>query len=954
MLTYLFIGLALGSIYALASVSLVVTYQSTGILNFAFGAMAFFVARTFYWMHSQENLNLVLSAALSILVVGPLLGLFLYLAVFRAVQFRPTLIKIVVTIGLSVAIPAIAVLLYGTDTIDTAPGLAPQPVKFWQIAGATLTLDQAIVYAFLLLVVVGGFLLLRLTDIGLRVRAIVNSHALSRLNGVRTDRVTVGVWIVSGFLAGLAGILVAPTIGLSINAFETLMACAFAAVVGAKLRSVGGAILISLAMGIVTDAVQDFLPSDSSVTTDIVLSVPFAFILVFLVIYLARTGSVGDESALGGALDKAVRFEDPGGARAPSRAPAAVQGGLVTGITRTSLGLVPLAVLAVLPLILSAYWLGLLAEGFAIAVVLISITLVTGEGGMIWLCQITFAGGGALIAAELSATFGVSPLLGAFAGGIAMIPVGTLVAALTIRLGDLYVAIVTLSLGLLIDGTVFANTKFLAGQGGVPISRPAFGASDRAFTYFVLIVIAILGFVIFNLRRSTTGLAISAIRYSERASKTLGLSVAGPKILLSAFATFCAGFGGALIAMYNFTTDLSTYSTEQGLVWLAVVVTVGARSITAALVGGAALTIIPGIFGTYLPTQWAPLPSVLFGLGALGVALDPDGVLSTYAKQLRNLLVRFSRSKPAGSDPNTPAPSAPAVPVPVPEGATSFPQPRAGLPHGRAGAGPECRTSGRPRLSAAGVTVDFGGLRALDNVSIEVGAGTIVGLIGPNGAGKSTLFSVLSGLQRPNHGTVMIDGTDVTSAGPQDRARRGLSRTFQHPELFLDLTVREHVTLAHRMATHPARVWNDVPLLRGLRRADEEESEAVTTLLDSVGLTAIQHRSVNGLPLGLTRLVEIARALARRPSVLLLDEASSGLDSRETEDLAGLLLGMVRNYDLSLLLVEHDVDLVLRLSDFIYVLDFGHLIAAGKPKEVSADVKVRAAYLGEDPQAVTR
>jgi branched-chain amino acid transport system permease protein len=885
-------------------------------------------------------------------VVGPLLGLFLYLAVFRAVQFRPTLIKIVVTIGLSVAIPAVAVLLYGTNTIDTAPGLAPQPVKFWHIAGATLTLDQVIVYAFLLLVVAGGFLLLQLTDIGLRVRAIVNSHALSRLNGVRTDRVTVGVWIVSGLLAGLAGILVAPTIGLTITAFETLMACAFAAVVGARLRSIGGAILISLAMGIVTDAVQDFLPSDSSVTTDVVLSVPFAFILVFLVIYLARAGSVGDESASGGALDKAVRFENPGGARAPSREQPAVQGSVVSGLTRNALGLVPLALLAILPLILSAYWLGLLAEGFAIAVVLISVTLVTGEGGMIWLCQITFAGGGALIAAELSSTYGVSPLLGAFAGGIAMIPVGTLVAALTIRLGDLYVAIVTLTLGLLIDGTVFANTKFLAGQGGVPISRPAFAASDRAFTYFVLIVIVILGFVIFNLRRSTTGLAISAIRYSERAAKILGLSVVGPKILLSAFATFCAGFGGALIAMYNFTTDLSTYSTEQGLVWLAVVVTVGARSITAALVGGAALTIIPGIFGTYLPTQWAPLPSVLFGLGALGVALDPDGVLSTYAKQLRNLLVRFSRSRPSGSDPNTPSPLPTAAPVSA--GASSFPQPRAELPHGRAEAGRESPTPGQPRLSAAGVTVDFGGLRALDDVSIEVGAGTIVGLIGPNGAGKSTLFSVLSGLQRPSHGTVMIGATDVTSAGPQDRARRGLSRTFQHPELFLDLTVREHVTLAHRMATHPARVWNDVPLLRGLRPADEEESEAVTALLDSLGLAPIQHRSVNGLPLGMARLVEIARALARRPSVLLLDEASSGLDSKETEDLAGLLLSMVRDYDLSLLLVEHDVDLVLRLSDFIYVLDFGHLIAAGKPREVSADAKVRAAYLGEDPQAVAR
>jgi branched-chain amino acid transport system ATP-binding protein len=253
-----------------------------------------------------------------------------------------------------------------------------------------------------------------------------------------------------------------------------------------------------------------------------------------------------------------------------------------------------------------------------------------------------------------------------------------------------------------------------------------------------------------------------------------------------------------------------------------------------------------------------------------------------------------------------------------------------------------------PRLSATGITVRFGGVTALDGVDLEVPAASTVGLVGPNGAGKSTLFSVLSGLRRPHAGQVCLDGVDVTKASPQARARRGLARTFQHPELFSGLTVREHVTLAYRLKHSPLRVWTDPLTAGGFRRAGADEQARVDQLLQGLHLDDVAHRLVGGLPLGTARLVEIARALAREPSVLLLDEASSGLDAAETEELAEVLRRVVAERGVSVLMVEHDVDLVLRLSDFVCVLDFGVRIAHGTPAQIRTDAAVRAAYLGKE------
>jgi branched-chain amino acid transport system ATP-binding protein len=243
------------------------------------------------------------------------------------------------------------------------------------------------------------------------------------------------------------------------------------------------------------------------------------------------------------------------------------------------------------------------------------------------------------------------------------------------------------------------------------------------------------------------------------------------------------------------------------------------------------------------------------------------------------------------------------------------------------------------------VTVRFGGVHALTGVSMAVQANAITGLVGPNGAGKTTLFGVLSGLLRPTAGRVLMDGEDVTVASPQRRAKRGLARTFQRPQLFSGLSVRDHLALAHRLANRRSSFWRGAIGLDRRYRSDAED-EVVTKLASTLQLESLLDVPVDRLGLGTSRIVEVARALAADPRVLLLDEPSSGLDSRETSGLADVLRSVQREQGVALVLVEHDLELVMSMCHDVFVLDFGQVIANGTPDEVRADPAVQAAYIG--------
>jgi branched-chain amino acid transport system permease protein len=648
MLSYVIAGLVLGGIYAISAGGIVVTYVSTGVLNLAFGTVAYFLARLYYFLLIQHHWSVPEAAAFVLLLASPALGVLLYFVLFRFIVHSSSLIKVVSTIGLAVSIPPLSELLFGQPVILTAPGLAPTPVKVYHIFNTPVTMDQIITSACVIGVVIVGTYVLRFTDVGLRVRAMVDSPAMISLSGESPSRVSVGVWAASFFLAGLAGILAAPIVNVDDpNEYVLVAAAAFAAVVAAKLRNLGVAVVVGLALGVVSSVVQWALPPNSGWSTAALPSVPFGFVVVFLVYFAARGIDMSDARSTGGTLDRAlhvqgaeaaVRQSGQGGALAPERSPLARTGTSVLSLAGRNLFLL---VAVLLTFVLSGYEVSLVSEALAFAIVFLSYTLVAGEGNMIWLCQITFAGVGAIATAELTSQHGWPLIPAMLAAGVIATILGVFVALLTVRMGDLFVALVTLTFGLLMDNLVLQRNSFMNGGLGLTLNRPGFASSTIGATMFTFLAFCILGFIVYRIRASTAGMALAAIRSSQLGSRTVGLRVVRSQLLISGFAAFVAAIGGALLALYNGAALPTSYQTLSGLVWLAVIVTMGVRSNNAAVAGGLAFVFVPQLFSLYLPLSWQPVPTALFGVGAVLVAKNPDGVIGLHARQLHAGLAKL-------------------------------------------------------------------------------------------------------------------------------------------------------------------------------------------------------------------------------------------------------------------------------------------------------------------------
>jgi branched-chain amino acid transport system permease protein len=559
-----------------------------------------------------------------------------------------------VTIGISVVIPAAAEIIYGSGQIFLAPGLAPRPVRVYSVFGTAVTLDQIIAYGCVIAIVVLGALILRFTEAGLGVRAMVDSEAMTSLSGSNPSRIAAGVWVVASFLAGLAGILAAPVVGLESGKFTLLVAGAFAAVITARLRSLPVAVVVALLMGVTGSLLQWQLPPDSEVTANLIPAIPFAFVVISLVVNLLRAGRINEEEGVGGALDRAITPN--GGTRLAASADTE------NPYPRLNFWF-PVAVfgfVSFLPVLFNPYWDGVLTTGVALAVLFLSFTLVTGEGRMLWLCQITFAGIGAILTAWLTTQHGWPLLLAMLTSALVAAAIGVLIGVLTIRLGNLYIALVTLTFALLMERLVFPLNTFAQSGLGIALRRPGFARSDTEFIYFALAIFAVVAIGIVNLRRSTTGLALNAVRWSENASRTMGLSVIQMKMIVSGLAAFVAGIGGGLFALSKNQAVPTEYATLLGLVWLAVLVTFGVRSNIAALLAGCIFVLSPAFFTAQLglEAKWALVPTLLFGLGAIALARNPEGTVHQTAMGLQRILHRRT-----GGRSSAPPPAA-AVPTP--------------------------------------------------------------------------------------------------------------------------------------------------------------------------------------------------------------------------------------------------------------------------------------------------
>lgn len=610
-------GLVLGSIYAISVLGLVLTYTASRVFNFAHGAIAYFVAVFYYWLHQRHGWSIPAAAVVSILVVSPALGLALWAALFRRLTQAPPVVRFVTTVGLWVALPALTkvVFPFAKGEIFDAEGLIESPAGVHELVGVKLNENQLAVLIGAALVAVGLAALIRFTPLGLAIRASVDSPRVAAAAGINTSLVTAASWMLGTALAGLAGVLLSPILGLTEIQFTLLLVSSLAAVVVARMTSLALAFGGALAIGVVQEVSRDFLPDEGVFADGFRPSLPFIVMIVLLLVYqgLGRERFELDVRAVGRQRDDAP-------------APPPLRG------WRAAVGpcLVAAALLSV-PLWLDDFWVGVVSQGVALAILFLTFTVVTGEGGMVSLCQVTLAGIGGFTAAKLATNSDWPVGLALLAGALVAVPIGLLVAGLSLRVGDLYLALATLAFSQLVENLVFTRDDFDNFGAGVEVARPDFlgiDFDDRGNFYILLVIVfCLVAWLLRNLRRSTTGLVLASMRSSPSASSTIGISVVRSKMLAFGVSAFVAGLGGGLFAVTIGRATVNSFNVLIGIVWLAIVVTWGVRSVLGALLAGLLFAVVPQLVSDHLSEAWVDVPTLLFGLGAIALAREPRGVI---------------------------------------------------------------------------------------------------------------------------------------------------------------------------------------------------------------------------------------------------------------------------------------------------------------------------------------
>ncbi|HEV8206929.1 MAG TPA: ATP-binding cassette domain-containing protein [Acidimicrobiia bacterium] len=935
-------GAVSGAIYSVMASGLVLTYQSSGIFNFAHGAIAFATAYLYFQLHAAVadgglGWPIVPSAIVAIFVFAPLLGLLLDRILLRRLADAPVYARIVGTIGLLVAFPALVLWLVetvGNSVLELGlptnvpgfrpPGLGPVPSEVvWRpLSGVAINSDQLAVFlaagaAALLL-----WAVLRHTRVGLEMRAGVDRRDLAGLRGVNAAKTSAVAWVLSMMLAGLGGVLIAPLFGLSDFDYTLVVLGSLAAVVAAGLRSIPLAFAAGLALGVLQNLVFGYAPGFLTDISGFLSSIPFILTVALLFFFLAldRTraaGSVADESP-----PEDHRAGLPHWRRVLPWAVA------VSGLVVYELWFA------------NEFWSSLIAKGIVLGIVFLSFVVITGLGGMVSLGQATFVTASAFTVGYLVNTeFGFTiPLLmhdGRFsffaalvAGVVVAAAVGALVAIPVRRLGPLALALATLSVAFIAELIVFQLDVVRNGSRGWPVpplnlqtfeSELPLGPFDftrpHQLAMLALLVFGAVTLVIHNLQRSASGRAVLAVRSSEVAARTAGIAAGWSKVSLFAVSAGIAGLGGALLTVVSSPVNNRTAPAFVGLIWLAVTVTFGIRRPGGALLAGLAFAcftdLLQVVTGWGFMPAWAAnltgttqLAAILFGVGAINLAKNPDGVLALVGTQRLERRRRRERAAAPAAAPVTTAPAEPPLAAASADGA-------------RDGA----REDEPAALRLDGIVAGYGEVEVLHGVDLAVPAGRVVTLLGPNGAGKSTLCAAAAGLLAPTAGRVRLDGTDVTDQPAFRRARRGLLLAPEARGIFPGLSVDENLSVWLRSAREREQAYERFPLLADRRR-------------QPAGL----------LSGGEQQMLALAPALVRTPAVFVADEPSLGLAPMASEAVFEALTEL-RQRGSSLLLVEEKAREALELADVVAVMELGRIVWTGPRQEADAD-RLAAVYLG--------
>ncbi|SQD95318.1 ABC transporter related [Parafrankia sp. Ea1.12] len=893
-------GAVAGGLYAILAAGVVLTYQTSGIFNFAHGAVAFATAYLFVQLNVTAGVPVVPAAIISILVFAPLLGLLLDRLVYRRLAHAPVAVKIVVPIGLLIAVPGLCLFISsrlnlwfhldiaGIEDLFLIPGLGPTPKKTWTLGGVLLDSNQIAVFGAAVLTAVGLWVLLQRTRLGLQMRAVVDRRSLAALRGIDPDRTSAVSWMLGSFLAGLAGVLVAPIFTLNTPVFTTVVLISTPAVVFARFRSMPLALAGGLLIGVLQNLIvgyADFAQNISGFST----SVPFILLLGLLFVF---------------AVDRSRRA----GAHADDDPPPPSYGTESKRRKVIAWTVWSVAVLVFALFVADEYWQSLIIRGLALSLVLLSFTVVTGVGGMVSLAQAAF-----VTAAGITAGWAVShhwPFAVALLLGTAVATaMGVLVSLPARRLGGLPLALATLALAYLCQNLFFQLSGVSRNDfGGWVLRPPTLGPVDladpRSMIIFLAVVLGLALLLVSNLIRSSSGRAMAALRSTEPGAVTIGISAGRTKTAVFALSAAIAGFGGVLLASSSGRITHLDYPVETGLFWLATVVLFGVRRPAAAVIAGLSAAVSPEILSHVAETSY--LPQVLSGLAAINLAQNSDGILALTAQQRferRRRREQRALRREAAATAATPVSTTPNSVTPVSAPDT------------------EASDGASTVLELRDVHAAYGAVEVLHGVSLTLRAGEVLALIGANGAGKSTICAVVTGGVPVTQGTVRLGGQDVTGLPPHRRVRHGAFLIPEGRGIFPALTVDENLSLWLPSADDRDAAYRRFAVL-GRRRG----------------------QLAGSLSGGEQQMLALAPALVKPPAVLIVDEPSLGLAPLVVAEVYAALEEL-RATGTAILLVEEKAHDVVALADTIAFMAVGRVAWAQRTADVDADLLVQS-YLG--------
>ncbi len=933
----LFYGVVFGLIYAVFAAGFVLVYRCTGVLNFAQGEIGAFGVALFALFHVQYGIPYWLAFAFATIATA-IIGMVIEMSVVRRLFSGPRLVLLIATVGVA------QLLLFLRVSLPKISAGGEFPLPFtgrWEPTGSLVVLPREI----LVLVVAPIFILalaffMTRTSFGLAVRASASNADTARVYGISVKRTSTIVWTIAAAFAAVTAILIAPLQGITpgnivaagaVAIGPSLLLRALVVALIARMRSLPMTLVGGIAVGVFERIVLANVDARNQSIIDLYL---FGAALV-LVVFLIR--STRDEA--GWSLAAQVK-------PIPERLRSLWY---VRRIPQLGLTLV-FGFLAVIPLFLSRQSQEFLWTEIVIyALIALSITPLAGWAGQLSLGQFAFVGLGALTMLMLHSGLDIpvpfdlwdmhfqmawvpATILATAVGVAAAVAIG--IPALRAR--GLFLAVITLAFAVMCSNWLFRQSTWTGSKYGTSTHRidpPVIGGVDfsnrRSMYYLCFGVLVVVAAVVARLRRTGIGRSMIAVRDNEDMAAASTIPTSRVRVMSFALSGGVAALAGTLlITLRAQITPTQAFTPDDSLLVIATAVIGGLGSIVGPIMGALFVRGLPVIFNDTVQVR-------LFtsSIGLLILLMYFPGGLLQIGYQIRDAVLHWADRRLSGG---AAAPLVPAIAKRVPTRAT------------RAVEGPETA----PWLSVRDIGVRFGGNHAVDGVSLSVNRGELVGLIGTNGAGKSTLMNAIGGFV-PSTGRIEVLGRDVSSMPAYRRHRVGLGRGFQSARLYPAMTVRETIMVALEAREHS---WL-VPSMTGLPpspRSERRKRVEAEELVDFLGLQRYADEFISNLSTGTRRIVELGTLLAVDARVLLLDEPTGGVAQREAEAFGPLIVRVQRELGAAMLVIEHDMPLIMGISDRVYCLEAGGVIAEGTPGAVRQDPKVIASYLGTDARAIQR